>query len=661
MRKKPVFAPVTGGPPPAWRSWCALAAVLVVSAFPTPGWAVTLVEKGRPRAVIILPRKPSPIVEGAARVLRDHLRQMSGGELPIRTEERITGPPTADRAWLLVGESKLANDRGLSSKGLGAGGIFLSARGHVLALFGTDARTPADPHGTRYAVTTFLEDKLGVRYLWPGELGKVVPRRETIVVGDFQYRFTPPLAQRRIRSLSYHNRIQVGLDRLGFKKEAYERLRADAQRTQAEPRDWFAWHRLGGSLNLNGGHAFGHLWARYGKEHADWFALQPDGTRDQSRSPDRARLCKSNPDLIAAIAREKIQELTRNPALLGVALGPNDGGRSSFCTCAKCEALDSPRGRKVLLWDFSKGTRRDFEHVSLTDRMVYFWNAIAERVAKAHPNRFLVVDAYSVYAAPPVARKLHPNLVVRFAPLGYHSEDYRQESLRDWEGWSKAARRIFFRPNLMLLGRRDGLPLLYVHKFGKDFRYLAEHGMMGTDFDACCHHWATQGLNYYVVARLNWGPKQDADAIVEDYCRAGFGPASKSVRRYFDRLEGLMNEAAAGKGKAVAAFGPAALAALRKDLARARKEAGSDAVIARRIAFLELGLRWTEIEARAHALLAEPKKADREAARKILDARFALMQDVFQKTPLAVNVAYVSWGEDALWARLGWKRPGHKR
>jgi len=65
---------------------------------------------------------------------------------------------------------------------------------------------------------------------------------------------------------------------------------------------------------------------------------------------------------------------------------------------------------------------------------------VAEQVAKVHPDKFLVVDAYSVYAAPPVERKLHPNLVVRFAPLGYHADDYRQESLRDWDGWSKAAK-----------------------------------------------------------------------------------------------------------------------------------------------------------------------------------------------------------------------------
>lgn len=619
--------------------------------------AATLVEKGQARAVIVVPGRASPAVQSAARLLRDHIKQMSGAELPIRTEDKVSGTPSERDTWVLVGEGKLTEKLGLSRAGLGAGGVLLSARGNFLALFGTDAHTPADPHGTRYAATTFLEEKLGVRYLWPGEHGKVVPRRDTITVADFQHRFTPKLAQRRIRSMGYHDRLQVGLDNLGFTKADYERLRADAQRTKVESPDWFGWHRLGGTLNMNGGHAFGHLWEKYGKNHPEWFALQHDGTRDQSRSPDRARLCVSNEELIAAIATEKIEELNRNPNLLGVSIAPNDGGRSAFCTCAKCEALDSARGRKIQLWDFSKGARRDFEHVSLTDRMVFFWNAIAEKVAKVHPDRLLVVDAYSVYAAPPVERKLHPQLVVRFAPLAYGAEDYRQESLREWDAWSQAAKRIYFRPNLMLAGRRDGMPLLYVHKFGKDFRYLADRGMMGTDFDSCCHNWATQGLNYYVVARLHWNPEQDVDAIVDDYCRSGFGPAAKSVRRYFDGLEARMDEAASRKEKAASVFDVRTLADLRKELERARLEAGTDNVISSRIAFLETGLRWTELEAAAHAFLENPAKADKSAARKVLDERFALMRQIFRESPLALNVAYISWGEDGLWSRLGWKRP----
>jgi len=115
---------------------------------------------------------------------------MSEAELTIRTEDKISGDATEEQAWILVGEGKLTEKLGLTSKELGPGGIVLSAKGHVLALFGNGRPHACRPPRHRYAVTTFLEDKLGVRYLWPGELGKVVPRRETIVVEDFEHRFT---------------------------------------------------------------------------------------------------------------------------------------------------------------------------------------------------------------------------------------------------------------------------------------------------------------------------------------------------------------------------------------------------------------------------------------------------------------------------------------
>src|SRR4051794_31447988 len=137
---RPTFPPprclLSGRTPPVTLR--AMAALLLAgTSCITPGRAATLVEKGRGRAVIILPQRPSPVAEGAARVLRDHIRQMSGAELPIRTEDRITGAASQDQAWVLVGEGKLTEKLGLSSRGLGRGGIVLSARGHVLALFGT--------------------------------------------------------------------------------------------------------------------------------------------------------------------------------------------------------------------------------------------------------------------------------------------------------------------------------------------------------------------------------------------------------------------------------------------------------------------------------------------------------------------------------------------
>ena len=645
-----------------------------------PASGLCLVEDGAPRAVIVLPAAPSAGAKRASTILQSHLEQISGAKVPVLPEGKVEGPPSKQRCLILVGEGSLAKQLGFSTAGLGAGGMHVEAKGDVLAILGTDSQTPSDANGTLYATAAFLE-KLGVRYLWPGETGKVIPRKPTIEIEDFQIRSAPALAQRQIRSLGYNDRLQSGITRLKFTKEDFAKFRADAQQARdpldrltttkedqekfgaraelvVTDHDWFWWQGLGGTMNIAGGHAFGQLWARYGKEHPDWFALQPNGSRDQSSGGDRARLCKSNPELIAAIANEKIEEFRKNPALRSVSLGPNDGGRTSFCTCPKCEALDAPGGRIIKLWDFTGKESRFFDHVSLTDRMVYFWNVIAEQVTKVCPDKLFVVDAYSAYSAPPVQRTLHPNLVVRFAALSYSDEANRQESLRDWDAWAKAAKLIYFRSNLMLAARRTGMPLLYMHRFAEDFRHLATTGMMGTDLDSCCHHWATEGLNYYVVARLHWDPSQNVDAIIDDYCASGFGPAAKTMRRYFDTLEALFTESSKkDREKRGGSFTDAVLADLRSLLEQAKSEAASDAGSLSRIEFIGQGLRWADVEERAHRLLVDPEKNDKAEVKRVLDERYELMRELFRNHPFAVNVALVSWGEDGVWSRVGYKFP----
>lgn len=618
--------------------------------------AVDLVKDGQPAATIVTSDAPSAAARRATQILREHVKQISGADLPAVGESKLAGQP-APGALIFLGESKLAAARGFSAETVGSGGFLAEAKGDTLALIGTDARTPSDYWGTVYAVTWLLEEKLGVRFLWPGELGKVTPKQPSIAIAAFRHVTAPALAQRNIRSMGYHDRLQVGLDRLRFTKEDYDRLRAASTATDAFAGDWFQWHGMGGTLNILGGHAFGHLWEKYGKEHPEWFALQPNGSRDQSISGDRSRLCKSNPDLIAAIAREKIAELEKNPNVLGVSLSPNDGGRASFCGCPKCEALDAPEARKVQLWDFTGKERRDYEHVSLTDRMVYFWNGIAEQVTKTHPDKLFTVDAYSAYTAAPVRRALHPNLVVRFAALSYEDETTRQQALGDWDAWSKMAQRIYFRSNCLLAGRRTGMPLVYARRFAEDFRHLADHSMMGTDLDSCCHNWATQGLNYYVAARLHWDPRRDVNAMIDDYCRAGFGPAAGTMRAYFDKLESIYSATAARHEDSFSGFTDAAIAELKSLIDRAAGEAAGDADSLKRVEFVRVGARWMELEVKAHRFLADPARADKAAAKVALDARFAMMREIFEKSPLAVNVAYVSWGEDGLWSQLGWKAP----
>ena len=113
-------------------------------------------------------------------------------------------------------------------------------------------------------------------------------------------------------------------------------------------------------MRLVSGHAFGHMWETHKEAHPEWFALQPNGTCDQSRSPDRARLCVSNSELVEEIAREKIRHLNRSE-LNCVSNGPNDGGQTSFYRCDECRKVDPMNGRRL-----NNG------EVALTDRYVHF-------------------------------------------------------------------------------------------------------------------------------------------------------------------------------------------------------------------------------------------------------------------------------------------------
>ncbi len=648
--------------------------------------AVTLVSNGQPRAVIILPAKPSQAASQGARILTDHIQQIAGALLKVVKEDEIGQAKVVDgrietasdmpvaQTFVLIGESELAKKLGVTGEGLGPGGILIRTVGNALVLLGPDDATPSDPYGSRYAVTTFLEQELGCRYLWPGESGKVVPKRTTVTVDSINVRLTPLLKQRNVRWSGYSSRIQEGLDRLGFSREDFLKARENAARTQSESGDWMGWHRMGGTLGLRTGDGTilsAETWLRFLREHPEWFAMQVDGSRYFDPGWERPRLCKSNGALIEAIAQEKIEDLRRNPGQKSVSLMTQDGGaKAGFCMCPACKALDPPGGRPTQVWtyDHKSDRRHQFEYVSLTDRMIYFYNVIAEKVAKIYPEVLFTGQAYSIYRAPPVKQKLHPNIVIRFvhSPGHYANDQVRREGMADWEAWANAAQMIYWRPNSLLWGRHEGALGVYVHKLGQDFHHIAHNKCVGTDFDSCMHHWATQGLNYYVLAKLHWNPDLDVDEVVDDYCRCGFGQASEQIKRYFVRFEQLTNQSAKKGGGVTEPYTPQVVGELRAMLDAADEAAGENSAVRRRIAFWRCGLDFAELQAEVYRLLALAGQrrltdAEKSEASRLLDKKWRRMREIFQKDHFAVNVAALCWGEWGRFKRLGWTGPSPQK
>jgi hypothetical protein len=610
---------------------------------------VGLVVDGQPQALIVLPAEAERrcVEAEAAKILSDHLFLMSGARLDVKREgelgkatvegDRLSFevgkvPAGIDR-FLLVGDSRAARQLGLTSDGLGPGGILVKTRGNVVALLGP--RTSSDDGGTRYAVIELLET-LGVRYLWPGELGRVVPKLRTIEAGPLELRFTPPIGQRRIRFMGMSDRPESGLARLQLTRDEWDRAAKKAVAMELGT-PWGTWHRLGGNIGIGGGHAGAGLsggWAEHGAKHPEWFARQGDGTRDQSAAGGRWQLCMSNLELIEFVARSIIDRVSKDPNLRCVSLCPNDGGYSSQCLCENCKKLDPPNAPKIRLTVFEhagKSQRHEIDYVALTDRMVWYWNQIAERVTRVHPEVLFLVEAYSSWSTPPVRERLHPNLVVRYVP----------SALDGWEGWQQAgAERIYWRPNILLSGRRDGKLRVMVQHLADTMRFMADRGMLATDFDSIIHNWAVHGLNYYATVRLTWNPHLTADEILDSYCQPGFGAGAALVKQYFLRVQ----EATSSQEPT---YTPETLRELRGVLDAAERAAGDDETIRARIAFLRMGLNFTELQVTLETLndqaAARDAAFDRQRADQLLELNYVTLRDIVRNHNLVLHAPYLMW------------------
>jgi hypothetical protein len=170
---------------------------------------VGMVKDGLSEAVVVL---GDGVRAGdlAVTALVSAVKEISGATLPVFTKEALsatrvqggrissTEEKVAGATYILLGESDVTRALGLSTEGLGAGGIVVETRGNALALLAKDdgggSRTPP----VARAVFRLLEE-LACRYLWPGEGGKGTPRMATIRVPELRVRFTPPIGQRNIR------------------------------------------------------------------------------------------------------------------------------------------------------------------------------------------------------------------------------------------------------------------------------------------------------------------------------------------------------------------------------------------------------------------------------------------------------------------------------
>ncbi len=596
---------------------CLLAATSVPASVPP----ITLVEAGRAQAVIVVPHGST---SAAATELRDYVEKSTGARLEIIDEGKIAAV-SPSLARVFVGATE-AGKRVVDLPKLQPEGFVIRSRGRDLFVIGRDeTEAGAAVDGTYYGMCEFLERFVGMRWLMPGPVGEVVPKQATLRVPDVDLRQEPLLWQRKIRDVRT----------IGHRTQILEYLRDwqvpvaewEAKFGKAAVAPWFAHQRLGARVTLQFGHSYGGWWDKYHEQYPGIFALQPNGTRINSSV--RERLCVSNPVLWDLVAKDRIAQLRADPMVAGVSIAPNDGGGGNkFCSCERCRALDGPDAQAMYRKDphLNPGPGGAGPFPSLSERYFTFFNEVAKRVKVELPDRFLGTYAYSLYRSPPASiERLEDNLVVGYVgPNSVFSDQARESGRRDFAAWSKKAKQLMLRPNM--LESPIGLPVVYVRKLAEDIRFFVEHGMRLTDFAQCNGDWGTEGLNYYVLAKLLWDPAQPVDPIIDDYCRAAYGAGATAAREYYRRLEALTDRIAATSPPSPADnhvtdfYTDEALENLRAPLRDASAAIGTrDADALERVRMLERGLDFARATRRLLRAAADvrQKKGTREQFAKV--------------------------------------------
>ena len=473
---------------------------------------------------IAIPEKPSPAAAHAARELIYHINKMTGDKITV-IRDRNAKP---GGKYIFIGScmqnasldaGKLDNNCGIID--IGKDSIRIAGKDSSKRITEIDNST-----GTLFAAYTFLEKCLGVRWIWPGKSGEVIPRHKNLTLAAGRTDTKPVVKSSSWRTIP------------NWTTEAWKSAK-NRQLFFADQTVWMRRHRFSLNTRYINGHAFTGYFQKYGKSDPEFFSMLPDGTRRQnpykwSKDTRHISMCVSNPKLVQTIVAEYMAGNRKKM------LNLNENDTAGECVCEACLKLDNSaisnaerleKAKKL----FAAGSKNwEYDSLgSLSDRYCQFYLAVQKEARKKGIDPEIAGLIYANYSEPPSDKiKLNDRIHLRFCPpymypwTGKKIDEYK----KIWGGWAKTNAKLMFRPNFTYDG--NCFPVQYHEVFYDLFTFSLKNGMTATDMDSYTGHSGAQGLVNYVIARLNHGADVPLAAIEEEFY-SSFGKAKAKVREYF--------------------------------------------------------------------------------------------------------------------------------
>ena len=536
---------------------------------------------------VVLPEKPLPVESFAAQELTNFLSRVLGAPVPVVEKAR------EGRGVIMLGRATGFDVSGLERD---AFRIRVEHSGAdvrpVIRIAGRDGggdvfrnvwKSGQHTHverATLFGVYSFLEDFAGVRFYFPGELGTVANRRETLQVG-VQDKITSPWFSVRSTIISREGAWYEPLP---------EGWHADSGKALNWLRQRFETARI---PCCHGQNKF-RMAERFAATHPEYFQLRADGTRCTSLEKKGShgehlwQLCQSSGvwdvfhDDIVADGRTGYVDVM-----------PQDGYVACECQACQSKYRRNPDGSLAdsfaseLVWGRTADLARRFLDEGRTDLV-------------------FTQMAYGGYSDVPDV-DLPTNILVMVAvpgPWNVHNPGPHAADISKIRAWDrKTGRRVWLwtYPQKFAQTTLPGVPSFAPRAWGQFFKDAAPD-IIGSFCESETDRWLFHYLNYYVFSRIAWNPATDVDAVIDEHNRLMFGAGSEEMARFLDILEEKWVKGIAGRIVETPVgpqsmppceneiwtkvYSPSVLAEMERLLADAERKAGAGSLEARRIDLL---------------------------------------------------------------------------
>jgi hypothetical protein len=518
------------------------------------------------RHAIVIPHAATPQERHAAEELCGHLAQITGEQLPIITEQEA-----GERIPIVVGKSDLLSRLGVSVDfaALGEEGLHLETKGPALVLAG-------NRRGVLYAVSTFLEDFLGVRWLTPD--CTVLPESGTFDLPGIRRQYIPPLEYRTTDYVCARDADWASRNRLNGQWSEIDEAR-------------------GGRVIYKGFvHTFNAL-----VPPGDYFATHPEYYSEingKRFGPDRSQLCLTNPDVLR-IALATLRDWIREwPEATLFSVSQNDW--YNYCECANCTALAEREGSQM-------------------GPILHFANAIADEIAKTHPDKIIDTLPYQYSRKPPAHVRPRDNVVVRLSNIEccfvhpLESDSFNASFKRDLQDWAKVTDRLWIWDYVINYAHCI-LPFPNLYVIRPNIEFLISNSVTGIYEEA--NYFSPGGelaeLRSYLIAKTLWDPSYDTDRAIDEFVTGYYGAAATPLCDYINVVHRQM---ASMPDLHVRIYAPPEIGYLTPEVLaqsaelfdRAEAAVSSDPVRLRRVKLARLPVMY------AQAMLGKHTRASREA------------------------------------------------